>query len=306
MKSHTAGSQRHSASRSRASSSASVSLSSLLVIGVAVLCMPAYVSFAQPAPVGFHHLHLNAVDPAAAIAWYLKTFPVTSKATVSGIDGLATEKVHVLFSRVTRPPASTLDTAIWHFGWGSPDVAGDFAMHQANGVTFDGPMSKLASGTLVSYLKGPDNALIEVNSAAGRAFGHVHLMAEHPQCAADWYVRHLGAGTRGAPRSGPCEAPYAAPSEPLAVIRAPAATVRFDDISLIIYPRQRPGPLVSSAGHVVDHIALSVTDLAATVTRLESEGVRVLRGIQPFGSGPARAALIEGPDFIVIELVEQP
>jgi catechol 2,3-dioxygenase-like lactoylglutathione lyase family enzyme len=91
----------------------------------------------------------------------------------------------------------------------------------------------------------------------------------------------------------------------LAVIRSPAATVRFDEISLIIYPRQRPGPVVSSTGHVVDHIALSVTDLAATLKRLEGEGVRVLRSSQAFGSG-GKSAFIEGPDAIVIELVERP
>ena len=31
-------------------------------------------------------------------------------------------------------------------------------------------------------------------------------------------------------------------------------------LSLIIYPRQRPGTLVSPAGHVVDHLALAVSD----------------------------------------------
>jgi catechol 2,3-dioxygenase-like lactoylglutathione lyase family enzyme len=155
-------------------------------------------------------------------------------------------------------------------------------------------------------MNAPDGALVEINSAQSRAFVHVHLYSEHPLCTADWYVRHLGAARRGTVREGPCEAPYGAPSEPLAVIRSPAATVRFDDISLIIYPRQRPGSLVSSAGHVVDHLALSVADLPAALTRLEAAGVRVLRGVHPFGSGQGKAALIEGPDSIVIELVERP
>jgi len=259
---------------------------------------------AQASGAGFHHVHLNSTDPAKAIAWYLKTFTVTSKATVGGFDGVASEKMFVLVSKTTAPPSTALDSAIWHFGWGSPDMAADFAMHQANGVEFATPLSKLASGTVFAYMKAPDGGMVEINSAASRAFVHVHLTAEHPLCAADWYVRHLGAVTRAAPRTGPCEAPYGAPSEPLAVIRSPAATVRFDEISLIIYPRQRPGPVVSSAGHVVDHIALSVNDLAATLKRLEGEGVRVLRGSQAFGSG-GKSAFVEGPDAIVIELVER-
>jgi 4-hydroxyphenylpyruvate dioxygenase-like putative hemolysin len=96
--------------------------------------------------------------------------------------------------------------------------------------------------------------------------------------------------------------PYGEPSEPLAVVRSPAATVRFDDISLIIYPRQRPGTLESSRGHIADHIALSVADLGAALGRLEKAGVTVLQRLQPFGAG--QAAMIEGPDRIAIELIE--
>ena len=195
-------------------------------------------------------------------------------------------------------------------------MAADFASHQANGVRFLTPLSTLAQGTVFAYMQGPDGALVEINSAKTRAFVHVHLYSEHPLCAAEWYVKHLGATRRTLAQArpvdggqgGPCEVPYAAPSEPLAVIRSPAATVRFDDVSLIIYPRQRPGRLVSSAGHVVDHIGLSVLDLRGTLARLEAAGVRVLQGAHPFGrpgSDSSRAAFIEGPDSIVIELVEQ-
>ncbi len=271
----------------------------------AAVIFSASLASPQTSGSGFHHVHLNSTDPAAAIAWYNKTFPVTSRATVAGFDGIATEKIHLLFNR-TNKPTSALDSPIWHFGWGSPDMAADFAMHQANGVKFATPLSKLPQGTVFAYMNAPDGALVEINSAQSRAFVHVHLYSEHPLCTADWYVIHLGATRRAAAREGPCEAPYGAPSEPLAVIRSPAATVRFDDISLIIYPRQRPGSLVSSAGHVVDHLALSVSDLPATVTRLEAAGVKVLRGVHVFGSGPGKAALIEGPDSIVIELVERP
>ena len=149
---------------------------------------------------GFHHVHLNSTDPAAAIAWYNKTFPVTSRATVAGFDGIATEKIHLLFNRTNSPPTSALDSPIWHFGWGSPDMAADFAMHQANGVKFATPLSKLAQGTVFAYMNAPDGALVEINSAQSRAFVHVHLYSEHPLCTADWYVKHLGA-TRRQPRA---------------------------------------------------------------------------------------------------------
>ena len=88
------------------------------------------------------------------------------------------------------------------------------------------------------------------------------------------------------------------------MLRVEGATVRFGEVSLIIYPRQRPGLLVSPRGHVVDHIALSVPDLTAALDRLRKSGVKILEESHPFGSGKNRAAMIEGPDTIAIELVE--
>ncbi len=40
-------------------------------------------------PPAFHHLHVNPVDPGAAIAGYLKLWPeTTKKTTVAGFDAL--------------------------------------------------------------------------------------------------------------------------------------------------------------------------------------------------------------------------
>jgi hypothetical protein len=40
---------------------------------------------ALPAP-GFHHLHLDSMNPETAAAWYAKEFPSTSKTTWGGIS----------------------------------------------------------------------------------------------------------------------------------------------------------------------------------------------------------------------------
>ena len=114
----------------------------LLCTAVAVAQSPP----AQPSSAGFHHLHLNSTDPPAAIAWYTKTFAVTSRATVAGFEGIATEKIHLLFTRTDKAPISALDSPIWHFGWGSPDMPGDFAMHQTNGVQVRDPPEQARAG----------------------------------------------------------------------------------------------------------------------------------------------------------------
>lgn len=254
----------------------------------------------------FHHVHLNSLDPSKAADFYTRTFDVTKKTSVAGMSAIQSENMYLLFNKVTKPPASDPDSAIWHFGWGSTDMEADYQKHLAAGVAFQTPITKLGSGTLFAYMKAPDGALVEINTSQTRAFIHVHLYSDAPLCAAEWYRKHLGALSRSqAQRTGPCEVPFAAPSEPLGVIRSPATTVRIGEISLIIYPRQRPNALVSTRGHVVDHIAVSYPDVAAALERLRRSGVKVLEEVHPFGNSNSRAAMIEGPDSIAIELVER-
>jgi len=280
----------------------------LLLLTGFFLTVSAFIGRSQDSPpqAQFHHVHLNSVDPGAAIAFYTKTFDVTKKTMLGGADAVQSEKMFLLFNRVTKAPAVAPDTAIWHFGWGSNDMEADYQKHLAAGVTFQTPITRLGSGTLFAYMKAPDGALVEINTSQTRAFIHVHLYSDAPFCAADWYVKHLGAVSRAtSQRTGPCEVPFAAPSEPLGVIRSPATTVRIGDINLIIYPRQRPGPLVSTRGHVVDHIAVSYPDVAPVLDRLRKSGVKVIEELHQFGNTGKRAAMIEGPDSIAIELIER-
>src|SRR5262245_18920172 len=75
-----------------------------------------------PAP-GFHHLHRKAVNPDAAIAFYTRQFPGTSKSTWGGGRALASARdVLILLDKVDRPPTTTPQAAIWHFGWHIPDI----------------------------------------------------------------------------------------------------------------------------------------------------------------------------------------
>ena len=65
---------------------------------------------------------------------------------------------------------------------------------------------------------------------------------------------------------------------------------------------QASSPLASTRGQLMDHIALSVTDLDRWVAKLRRENVRFLE--QPYSFGGTRAVMIEGPSREAIELVE--
>src|SRR5712691_13505510 len=87
-----------------------------------------------PSP-GFHHLHLNSVDPDAAIEFYTRQFPSTAKTTWAGFPALASPNdVLIVFSKVDRPAPTSPQTAIWHFGWHVKDVRKNRETYLARGV----------------------------------------------------------------------------------------------------------------------------------------------------------------------------
>jgi len=181
---------------------------------------------------GFHHLHLNSVDPAAAIDFYTRQFPKSSGTRWGGLPALAApNNVLILFSKVAAAPATSPQTAIWHFGWHVTDTRASRDTYKARAdltllplYTGDDGGSVLISsdtwpgtgGVLgltkaqiaeakakgveptrkggFGYMKGPDDALVEYagNHPAER-FNHVHLYHEDPYCAQLWYQKHLNA-----------------------------------------------------------------------------------------------------------------
>lgn len=198
----------------------------LAVYGGALKAAPAELP-----PPAFHHLHLNAVDPAAAAAFYTRQFPSTSQAEWGGFTALKSPNdVMVLFTRVATPPPVLPQTAIWHFGWHVVDVRKNLALYKTrpevvlqplfteeggsvlvNSDTLPGTGGVLgltrsqivaaraegvkpAGGAGFAYMAGPDGALIEYQGNFPRErFNHVHMFQEEPFCAQIWYAKHLSA-----------------------------------------------------------------------------------------------------------------
>jgi len=301
-------------------------------------------------PPGFHHLHLNSTNPDAAVEFYVREFPSTSKSTFAGRSALKAGKVYVLFNKVnTTPPNQRPQSALWHFGWHVTDVHKSLEMYQQRKEVKLLPLYTTEEGAFVytsadtwpgiggalgltrsqiadakskgvqpthgagfAYLEGPDGAIVEYqgNMPAER-FNHVHLFQEDPFCAQLWYQRHLNvplpppAPGRTVYTDANCKVPRPEPSWPSlerqGMLRQPAG-VTFDDVAITWHVQQNETPLVSSRGHLLDHYALSVTNLDAWIAKLRSEGVKFLE--QPYKLGEMRAIMIEGPSREAIELVE--
>jgi len=202
------------------------------VMLAAILAASSAAAQNLPAP-GFHHLHLSATDPDAAIAFYVKQFPSTSKTTWAGMPALSSpNNVLVLFTKVDRAPASDPEaTAFWHFGWHVTDVRRNLETYRGRAEVALAPLytgegdahvfvssdawpgtggvlgltqAQIAEakargvqplrGAGFAYLRGPDGALVEYQgNFPAERFNHVHLYQEEPFCAQLWYRRHLNA-----------------------------------------------------------------------------------------------------------------
>jgi len=168
-----------------------------------------------------------------------------------------------------------------------------------------------AGGAGFAYLAGPEGAIIEYqgNMPAER-FNHVHMYWEDPFCAQLWYQKHLNASIagRGAQYTeSNCKVPRGADKtwpalEKEGMYRTPGANVAFGDVTLNSYMNPTDRPLASTRGHLADHFALGVKNLDVWMTKLRSEGVKVLQELYKLAD--TRAFMIEGPSHEAIELVE--
>jgi catechol 2,3-dioxygenase-like lactoylglutathione lyase family enzyme len=257
----------------------------------------------------FHHLHLNATDPAAAIDFYTAKFDC-EKAKFMGTDNAVwAQKSWLLFHKVAKAPPWELTSAIWHFGWGAEDMKAEYKRQQDLKTKFFTPLTPLSSTFYYAYVEGPDHALIELNTANHHHFGHLHLLSEDPVAAGEWYMKHFGAKRRGT---------GAVSREPRfynGVQVGPSMSLMLDNVNIIIFPVQYSKQtypdhwkgvteMTPTKGRVVDHVGISFARLAPALERLQRDGVKATSPIYSESGGKLKYAFIEGPDKMRIELVE--
>lgn len=266
----------------------------------------------KPAPAHFHHVHLNVVDPKAAIEFYTTKFDAEKGRFAGLVDAVWAQKSWLLFTKVSTPPPHEIVSTIWHIGWGAEDMPATYKKQLESGTKFETPLTDISalvgqpanSGKFFyAYVDGPDHALIELNTANNHRFGHMHLLSADPVAAAEWYEKHLGIPARKNPKERIYEGFPVGPS----------ASLQADNVNIIFFPmgyakkqwpdlwKDRSG-FETTKGRAIDHVGFSVDNLQETVDRLRAEGVKVTA--EPRAIGKVKFAFVEGPDKMSIELVE--
>ncbi len=275
----------------------------------------AALSFGQDAvpQAHWHHVHMNATDPKASVDFYTSKFDCERARYRDRADAVWAQKSWLLFDRVKQAPPAAIVSPIWHIGWGAEDMKATYEKQIASGTKFETPLTDIsalagrpAGSFFYAYVDGPDHELIELNTANHHRFGHLHLLSADPVAAGEWYTKHLGIPLRGKQTERRVYEGFPV---------APASFLQADNVSIIIYPVEYARvawpktwgdrkDFESTRGRVIDHVAFSVESLNGRLERLRSEGVKVLE--PPHDVMGLNSAMIEGPDHIVIELVEGP
>jgi catechol 2,3-dioxygenase-like lactoylglutathione lyase family enzyme len=268
----------------------------------------------QMPPAHFHHIHLNATDPAEAIEFYTTKFDCEKAKFAGQLDAVWAQKAWILFNRVHSAPRSEITSSIWHFGWGAEDMKAAYKKQMDSGTKFETPITDISDlanspGFYYAYVDGPDHALIELNTAGHHHLGHLHLLSADPVAAGEWYMKYFGAVRHG----------KEPPSREAAFYKGyqvgPSMSLMSDDINIIIFPKefaQKAYPdqwknrtsFDSTVGRVVDHISFSFDNLSDALEQMRKDGVKVEQEIRTALHGKVKYAFIEGPDRIRIELVE--
>ncbi len=264
----------------------------------------------------FHHLHLNATDPKAAMDFYTTKFDAEKAKFAGLLDGVWAQKSWIFFQKVNTPPISDITSSVWHFGWGAENMKETYAKQVASGTKFNTPLTDISdiggnAGAKdlfhYAYVEGPDKSLIELNTAGHHRFGHIHIFSADPVAAAEFYQKYFGAkrpGTRPLSRE---------PRMYRDVQIGPSASLMIDNVNLIIYPIEYPKKVYadqwkgrtefeSTKGHVVDHLGFSFANLEEALALLRKAGVKVTDEIRAIGK--IKFAFIEGPDKMRIEVIE--
>ena len=133
----------------------------------------------------------------------------------------------------------------------------------------------------------PENVTVEVmedkSLAAPVAFHHIHESVTDPDAAQAWYMKEFGAG-KGSRRN------------------LPAAMMPGNTEVDFLKARM---PASGTKGRALDHIGFDVKDLAATLKRLEADGVTIDRPLRDMTKQIGlKIAFVTDPNGTYIELTE--
>jgi hypothetical protein len=215
-----------------------------------------------------HHIHLNEWGQPWIAQFYTRIFDPTDvrREKLFGDESVAFGNTRLV---IARPQQAMLSStyAIWHLGWGHIALDDSYRRHLNQEAQLDTPV------------------------VPSRDPFHLHLHSKDGVAACHWYETHFGAT---------CAISNNVWQGEIADERiAPSAIAQFPNVSFAFHDVFDDVELAPSPRHSYDHIAFECRHLEQWTG---DRAMRVIDAIQRVEG--SRVARIEGPDGVVLELVE--
>lgn len=250
----------------------------LLALTATSLC--AQLAPPNAAGVSLGHIHFIVTDPDATKKAWVDVFGATPEKD-GPLDMLKIPGIFLIVSKANAPTGGpTMASVVHHIGVSVKDYAATKAKAEADGL----PWRELTKD-VQAFCTFPEGVTVEVmemkDQAAPVAFHHIHESVTDPAAARAWYVKEFGAaeGQR----------------------RGPAAMFPGGEIDFL----RAQVDAAHTKGRSLDHIGFEVKDLAATLKKLEADGVTIDMPLRDMTKQMGlKIAFITDPNGTYIELTE--
>jgi len=121
-----------------------------------------------------NHVHIRSSDPHTSASWYEKHFGaklVSEREVMPGTVTLSLEVEGPVRLNISSKPAGSSDEravaelhrlGLEHFGFHTENLAADLERLKKEDVRVVLPLTEVVGGTLLAYIEGPDDVLIEL------------------------------------------------------------------------------------------------------------------------------------------------
>jgi catechol 2,3-dioxygenase-like lactoylglutathione lyase family enzyme len=231
---------------------------------------------------GYHNIHIGAVDPEAAVAWYVQHLgavktPTPATHVMLGDTLIAFQKADTLQPSV----GSVID----HWGLSVPDLDATMQALEGSGATVLSPARDAPGLFKLAFIEDPFGVKIElVQDTEWPGFHHVHLRVQDPAATLDWYETMLG-GAREQ-------------------LKGRIEGLRYDGVWLLAAGNDGE-TLAPSGERAIRNIAWGIADMDEADAAFKAAGAPTL--VEPFDVNEfVKVAFYQDPDGVSVELLQLP
>ncbi|WP_273276741.1 VOC family protein [Maribacter polysiphoniae] len=246
-----------------------------------------------------HHIGLNVTNVDSTLLFYEKYFSAKRVRYNGNIDALFADDLFLLLNLVKEPPSTNQGTGLWHIGWSGEDAQLEMDWRVKEGIEVHTPVTALDDDHFM-YFFGPNKEMVEVYTGKkGHAFEHIHLLASDVDKTMRWFSSNLGLD----------------PVYKKAVNNPRGFKwnyITLDTIDIVVFGKPDgkeawwpEESLKSTEGCALDHIGFSFGNIESIYKELKSGGAIIVQDIKLNPDYNHKSFLVQGPDGLLVEIVEE-